>query len=122
MAWFLVAALIGVLMLQTVNYIEHYGLQRRMNGGTYERTLPIHSWNSDNPLSRIILLEVTRHSDHHAVASRPYHVLRRIDDSPQLPAGYPAMMALAFLPPLWFRVMDREIDRLKERPGGDALA
>ncbi|MBL8002347.1 MAG: alkane 1-monooxygenase [Flavobacteriales bacterium] len=122
MGWFLGAALIGILLLETVNYIEHYGLRRRKVGDTYERPLPIHSWNSDHPLGRLILLELTRHSDHHYLASRKYQVLRHFDESPQLPAGYPAMMALAFVPPLWFRVMDREIDRLKQRAGHGALA
>ncbi|HMQ75059.1 MAG TPA: alkane 1-monooxygenase [Flavobacteriales bacterium] len=122
MGWFLGAALIGILLLETVNYIEHYGLRRKKNGDNYERPLPIHSWNSDHPLGRLILLELTRHSDHHYLASRKYQVLRHFDQSPQLPAGYPAMMALAFFPPLWFRVMDREIDRLKERPGREVLA
>ncbi len=121
MAWFIGAAFIGILMLETVNYIEHYGLRRRRKGDTYERTLPIHSWNSDHPLGRMILLELTRHSDHHYMASRRYQVLRHFDDSPQLPAGYPAMMALAFFPPLWFRVMHRQLDRLKAAPTGAAL-
>jgi alkane 1-monooxygenase len=122
MGWYLGAALIGILLLETVNYIEHYGLRRKRNGDTYERPLPIHSWNSDHPLGRLILLELTRHSDHHYLASRKYQVLRHFDESPQLPAGYPAMMVLAFVPPLWFRVMDREIDRLKQRAGHGALA
>lgn len=72
-------------------------------------------------MGRLILLELTRHSDHHYLASRKYQVLRHFDESPQLPAGYPAMMALAFVPPLWFRVMDREIERLKQRQGHEAL-
>ncbi len=122
MGWYLGAALIGILLLETVNYIEHYGLRRRKVGDSYERPLPIHSWNSDHPLGRLILLELTRHSDHHYLASRKYQVLRHFDESPQLPAGYPAMMALAFVPPLWFRVMDREMERLKQRQGHEALA
>jgi alkane 1-monooxygenase len=122
MGWFIAAAFIGILLLETVNYIEHYGLRRKKNGDSYERPLPIHSWNSDHPLGRLILLELTRHSDHHYLASRKYQVLRHFDESPQLPAGYPAMMVLAFFPPLWFRVMHREIDQLKERIGRDALA
>lgn len=121
MGWYLGAALIGILLLETVNYIEHYGLRRKKKGDLYERPLPIHSWNSDHPLGRLILLELTRHSDHHYLASRKYQVLRHFDESPQLPAGYPAMMVLAFFPPLWFRVMDREIDRLKERLGSESL-
>lgn len=107
------AALIGALLLETVNYIEHYGLQRRKKAdGTYERTMPEHSWNSDHLLGRLTLFELSRHSDHHYQASRKYQVLRHHDDSPQMPTGYPGMMILALMPPLWFHVMHREISKL----------
>ncbi len=112
---FLGAAFIGILLLETVNYIEHYGLRRSRTTDGYERTMPWHSWNSNYPLGRLVLLELTRHSDHHYLASRKYQVLRHFDDSPQLPAGYPAMMLLACLPPLWFRVMHHEIAQLDSR-------
>lgn len=79
MGWFLGAALIGILLLETVNYIERYGLRRRRKGASYERVLPVHSWNSDHPLGRLILLELTRHSDHHYMASRKHQVLRHLD-------------------------------------------
>lgn len=113
---FLVGAALGALLLETVNYIEHYGLMRRKTGGRYERTLPAHSWNSNHPIGRLMLLELSRHSDHHFMANRKYQVLRHFDDSPQMPTGYPGMMLLALIPPLWFRVMHREIE--KYRAGG----
>jgi alkane 1-monooxygenase len=107
---FIGAAVVGFLLLENVNYIEHYGLERaRGDRGKYERVAPRHSWNSNHPLGRAMLFELTRHSDHHAVASRPYQILRHHDLSPQLPTGYPGMMALSWLPPLWFRVMDRHL-------------
>ncbi|TVR00366.1 MAG: alkane 1-monooxygenase [Deltaproteobacteria bacterium] len=109
------AAIVGFLLLENVNYIEHYGLRRQAEGDGYERTLPIHSWNSNHPLGRVFLFELTRHSDHHAHARRRYQVLRHFDESPQLPAGYPAMMLLAWFPPLWFAVMHRHIDREEAR-------
>ena len=106
------AAVFGFLMLETVNYIEHYGLQRRQTvGGRYEPVLPIHSWNSDHELGRIVLYELTRHSDHHFKSTRKYQVLRRFEESPQLPTGYPACMLLSLVPPLWFRVMNPRVDR-----------
>ncbi len=46
MLLFIAGAVIGFLLLETVNYIEHYGLRRKKIGDKYERTLPIHSWNS----------------------------------------------------------------------------
>lgn len=100
-------AVVGFLLLESVNYIEHYGLRRRkLPNGNYERVAPRHSWNSDHELGRIFLYELTRHSDHHYKATRKYQVLRHFDDSPQLPMGYPAAILLAMAPPAWFRVMD----------------
>jgi alkane 1-monooxygenase len=108
---FVFGALIGILMLETVNYIKHYGLQRKKIGKRYERTLPIHSWNSSHPFGRMIMLELSRHSDHHYIANRKYQLLRHFDDSPQMPTGYPGMMLLALIPPIWFRVMHKQIDK-----------
>jgi len=107
---FLTAALIGILLLETVNYIEHYGLRRvKLNERLYEKSKPVHSWNSNHPLGRIILFELSRHSDHHYQPQRKYQVLRHFEQSPQMPTGYPGMMLLALLPPLFFRKMDKEL-------------
>lgn len=107
-------AVLGFLLLETVNYIEHYGLRRkRLDSGFYETVTPRHSWNSNHELGRIFLYELTRHSDHHYKATRKYQVLRHFDESPQLPHGYPASMLLAFVPPLWFRVMDNRVRQME---------
>lgn len=107
---FCTAALIGILLLECVNYIEHYGLTRqRTAAGSYERAQPQHSWNSDHVLGRLMLFELSRHSDHHYMASRKYQVLRHHDTAPQMPTGYPGMMLLAHIPPLWFRLMNKKI-------------
>lgn len=109
LAW-LGAAAVGVVLFQLVNYVEHYGLLRaRTASGAYERVQPHHSWNSEHALGRILLYELTRHSDHHYQASRPYQLLRYQPHSPQMPTGYPGMMLLAAVPPLWFRVMDAKV-------------
>lgn len=115
------AAAIGALMLETVNYIEHYGLQREKTAaGRYERVRPVHSWNSDHPIGRALLFELSRHSDHHAHPGRPYPALRHFQEAPQMPTGYPGMMVLSILPPLWFRVMDPRVDAaLGRQPTGD---
>jgi alkane 1-monooxygenase len=122
--YYLASALLGILFFETVNYLEHYGLRRRkIDENKYERVLPVHSWNSNHFMGRAILFEVTRHSDHHFLASRKYQILRHFDEAPQLPAGYPAMILLAFTPPLWFYVMHRHIEKIKrENPIGIALA
>lgn len=111
---FISAAIIGILLLETVNYIEHYGLSRKKTGdGRYERALPQHSWNSNHPLGRIMLFELSRHSDHHYLASKKYQLLDHHENAPQLPTGYPGSMLLAFIPPLWMKVMNRKIKQLE---------
>ena len=110
--YFLIAALLGILLLETVNYIEHYGLQRKSTGdGKYERARPIHSWNSDHVIGRLMLFELSRHSDHHYLASRKYQVLRHHGEAPQMPTGYPGMMILSLFPPAWFYVMNKRVKK-----------
>ncbi|HMG15446.1 MAG TPA: alkane 1-monooxygenase [Saprospiraceae bacterium] len=100
----------GFLMLETVNYIEHYGLRRNiLPNGRYEPASFIHSWNSNHELGRIFLYELTRHSDHHFKSTRKYQVLRHFDESPQLPYGYPSSILLSLIPPLWFRIMNNRV-------------
>ena len=115
-ALFIAAAFNGILLLETVNYIEHYGLVRRSLGeGKYERAMPAHSWNSNHIIGRVMLFELSRHSDHHYLASRKYQVLRHHEGSPQMPTGYPGMMILALCPPAWFYVMNKRIAALQHQ-------
>lgn len=103
-------AVVGFLLLETINYVEHYGLRRRMlPSGRPEPVGPEHSWNSNHELGRIFLYELTRHSDHHFKATRKYQILRHMDESPQLPYGYPTSILLSLAPPVWFAIMHRRI-------------
>ena len=106
----LIVGTISFLFLETINYIEHYGLQRKkLPSGRYERVQPHHSWNSNHYIGRIVLYELTRHSDHHFKASKKYQVLENITDSPQLPFGYPTSILVAMFPPLWFKIMNPRV-------------
>ena len=100
-------AVLSFLFLETINYIEHYGLKRfKTPTGRYERVQPHHSWNSNFNIGRIVLYELTRHSDHHFKASKKYQVLNSHEESPTLPLGYPASILLSLVPPLWFKVIN----------------
>ncbi len=115
--WLLLQAVIGFGLLETVNYVEHYGLLRaRRPNGRYARCSPRDSWNSDHLVTNIFLFHLQRHSDHHANPGRRYQTLRTSEQAPQLPAGYAAMIVLAAVPPLWRRVMD---PRVLAHYGGD---
>jgi len=109
--YFFVQSVVGFSLLEVVNYVEHYGLERKeVAPGKYERVQPIHSWNSNNRLTNGFLIMLQRHSDHHANPQRRYQVLRHFSESPQLPTGYAGMIVLAFFPPLWFKVMNPRVE------------
>jgi alkane 1-monooxygenase len=114
--YYLCAAFMGIILLETVNYIEHYGLQRKQIAeGKYERAMPQHSWNSNHILGRLMLFELSRHSDHHYLASKKYQLLQHHDDAPQLPTGYPGSMILSLIPPAWFYIMNKKVRELQKK-------
>jgi len=111
----IIVGVIAFLFLECINYIEHYGLLRNKNAsGRYERVQSHHSWNSNHNIGRIVLYELTRHSDHHFKSAKKYQILKSYEESPQLPFGYPASILLSFVPPLWFKIMNPLVPRKTE--------
>ncbi|WP_269531571.1 alkane 1-monooxygenase [Chitinimonas sp. BJYL2] len=108
-------AVMAFSLLEVVNYLEHYGLQRRETGpDRYEPVRPVHSWNSNRLFSNLFLYQLQRHSDHHTRPAQPYQALQPCPDAPQLPSGYTAMIPLALIPPLWFAVMNPRAERWRQ--------
>ena len=119
--FFFAQSLVAIVLLEIVNYIEHYGLERRLVApGAYERVSPLHSWNASHRLTNALLFNLQRHSDHHVWPGRPYFTLRHHDQSPQLPLGYAGMALLAVVPPLWRRVMDPRVAAHRARVAATA--
>ena len=111
---FLFNAAIAYVSFETVQYLEHYGLQRKKNEkGRHERVKAHHSWNSNHVFGRLMMFNLSRHSDHHFKAHKKYQVLNHHDDAPQLPTGYPGMMILSLIPPLWFYIMNPKLEAQK---------
>lgn len=105
-----VIAFWGAFQLTSANYIEHYGLLRqRKADGRYEHCQPHHSWNSNHLLSNLVVFHLQRHSDHHANPTRSYQSLRNFSDLPTLPSGYFGMFLAAYVPPVWFAIMDKRV-------------
>ena len=104
---FLGAAVIGIILLELVNYIEHYGLMRKKReNGTYEVFKRCHAWNANEMASRVLLFELSRHSDHHMKPDKPYQTLDCDPESPVMPTGYSGMMILSLIPPVFFKLMN----------------
>ncbi|WP_454784045.1 alkane 1-monooxygenase [Legionella sp. WA2024007413] len=108
--FFMIQSLTAIILLEIINYVEHYGLERKkFADGSYEKVSIQHSWNASHWLSNMLLFHLQRHSDHHVHGARPYQLLRHLDASPQLPSGYLGMIILALFPPLWRKVMDKRV-------------
>ncbi|WP_229683975.1 alkane 1-monooxygenase [Nocardia camponoti] len=115
--YLILQAVVGASLLESVNYLEHYGLVRNKTAsGRYERPAPEHSWNSDHIVTNIFLYHLQRHSDHHAYPTRRYQTLRSWDGAPNLPSGYASMILIGYFPPIWRRIMDK---RVLAHYGGD---
>lgn len=113
--FFFSQSFLAFTLLELVNYVEHYGIVRKeISPGKYERVNPIHSWNSSHMLSNFFLFQLQRHSDHHAFAYKRYQILNHYDVSPQLPFGYPTMIMMALVPPLWFGVMNGRLEEWQD--------
>lgn len=120
----LIQAFYGASLLESVNYLEHYGLLRQKTAtasgeGRYERCTPAHSWNSDHIVTNIFLYHLQRHSDHHANPVRRYQTLRSMDGAPNLPSGYASLIGVTYFPPAWRKLMDH---RVIEHYRGDITA
>ena len=114
--FFLLLAALSIIILETINYIEHYGLLRKQIGpDEYEKVDITHSWNAPQRFSNYLLFKLQRHSDHHENAYKPYQVLVSRDESPMLPHGYLWCLIVANIPPLWFSTMDRVLLAYKEK-------
>ncbi len=104
--YYLVVAMIGIVLLECIDYIEHYGLKRKeIQPGIYERVTELHSWNCDYLPGRLLLFELPLHPSHHKNSQIPYHQLESTPKAPQMPLGYPAMVLLSLIPPLWYKII-----------------
>ena len=93
--------LVSKLVLEIVNYMEHYGLVRHPR----QRVELRHSWNSNKKISSWAMFNLPRHSHHHAKGAVPYHKLEPMPDAPTMISGYLSTMAVVLIPPLWFKLM-----------------
>jgi alkane 1-monooxygenase len=106
----LIQAVYGFSLLESVNYMEHYGLLRQKSeSGRYERCAPVHSWNSDHLVTNLFLYHLQRHSDHHANPTRRYQTLRSMEGAPNLPTGYASLIGVTYVPALWRKLMDHRV-------------
>merc|ERR1719350_390967 len=86
--YFIGQSFVAVLLFESVNYLEHYGLERKeIKPGQYEPVAPQHSWDTPARITNHVMFKLQRHADHHAHAGKRYQTLQAYDTSPQLPAG-----------------------------------
>ena len=108
-------ATIGVLLLEMVNYVEHWGLARaRRADGRWVGVTEAHSWNSAALVSNVLLYHLQRHSHHHTNVLKRYEALEDLPTAPRLPTGYPGMVLLTLVPPLWRRVMQPRLAQARQ--------
>ena len=107
---FYLAHILGAhIVLESVNYIQHYGLMRKKNEGEYEKTGAEHSWDTYHFFSSYVTFRVGHHSYHH-IAVKPYYLLSTEPRAPKLPVGYFWAIAMVLLPPWWRSVIHPKLN------------
>ncbi len=105
---FVFQALMAIRLLETVNYFEHWGLER-----SGRRVAPSDSWDTHSWFTYYSLVGLSRHADHHAHASRPYQQLRVFEEPPLLPSGYVGTIGMVMFDNAGYRAYCRmELERL----------
>jgi len=124
LGFFLSESVLSILLLESFNYVAHYGLARRRRAdGRLEPLGPKHSWNSARRMNNASLFNMGRHADHHRFSARPYNELEVLGGGAQLPCGYAGVILMALFPPLWRRVMDPRVDAaMADQPMRDPQA
>lgn len=114
-AVFVLLAAMAQCQLMLSDYVQHYGLRREAGpNGKPEPLSARHSWNSPHRFSSALMLNATRHSDHHGSPARPYPDLR-LPEAPMLPRALPVMACIALVPPVWRRIMDPRATQWQSR-------
>jgi len=109
---FLAQAWRASMLLEYVNYFEHWGLMR-----TGRRIRTVDSWDTDSAFTLYALVGLSRHADHHAFAVRPFQALRHWEESPKLSRGYIALLPLVlFRNQRFMTLMTEELQRRKLGP------
>ncbi len=101
----MITATVAKLLVASIDYVEHWGLERQRIDGKTERMGPQHTWDCANRVSDALLFNLPRHSAHHLEPSLDCNALARTPESPQMPTGYAGMSLLAAVPPLYRRIM-----------------
>lgn len=114
LGFYIAQSVVAFTVLEIINYIEHYGLVRRkLPNGKYEPITAAHSWNCRFIFSNMLLVNLQRHSDHHDYPTKRYQMLVDSPDSPELPTGYPGMVLIAIIPPLWRKVVHPLLEKVE---------
>ena len=104
---YILISLIFVVFHAAVVYSQHYGL-RREDG---ERVGDTHSWQTNSLMTELFLLGFGNHSDHHTRVTKTYTEIYQKDFGPKMPFGYFGSLVVAIIPPLWFSIVDKRLEK-----------
>jgi alkane 1-monooxygenase len=118
--FFLLQSAVAILTLDWTNYVQHYGLRRRVDAqGRFEPVRARHAWSMQCRITNLALLNLLRHGDHHAHPTAPYYALTHTA-APAYPYPFGIMMLLALFPPLFRHVVHPLLDRIASEAEGSS--
>lgn len=104
--FFLVQGFMAYLLYELINYIQHYGLERKSENSPITQA---HSWNCYYKYTNYILYMLPLHSLHHLPKAERSKAFSNLKAGPEMPYLYFVMISIALIPPLWFKIMNKLI-------------
>lgn len=122
-AFFLAQGVVAIMYLDCINYLQHYGLTRRLVApGRPEPMQDHHSWTQGMFLDDLLLFNLPRHADHHTQPHLPYQLLKDSPDAPRYPYNYGVMTMVLLVPSLFRRIVHPCLDRFEANRASAAVA
>jgi alkane 1-monooxygenase len=116
LGFMLFTAVVAQTTVASIDYVEHWGLQRQIRQGKPERMGPQHTWDCANRVSDLLFFHLPRHAAHHLQPSLDCNGLSHTPDAPQMPTGYAGMSLLSLVWPLYRRVMTPRLPPQQQLP------
>jgi hypothetical protein len=115
--FFLGQSLIAIMKFDCINFLQHYGLCRKLDDeGKFEPVQEHHAWTQHVALDDLILLNLPRHGEHHMHPQRPYPLLQSNTRAPEYPYNYAVMTLVLLVPPLFRSIVHPLLDRIEPSP------
>lgn len=109
---FAICGISAIGLLKWLDYVQHYGIERKVIDGKLEPISRKHAWDSISFFTNFTIFNIGHHAHHHQQASIVYYRLEKHPEATNtLNRGYTGLMLLSLYPKKYYEYMEPFIQR-----------